>query len=181
MSRQRNHEPEGPHHQSESFRDVFTHAAGRVTRMAGSPFAVLVAALVIVVWAVTGPVFGFSDTWQLVINTGTTIVTFLMVFVIQATQNRDSEAIHLKLDELIRAVRGARNEFITVERDTEAELAEREREMIEVAEHVGRETGHPRATEAARLAARAMTERRRSRNQPQGQPQQRTEGEEQAG
>jgi low affinity Fe/Cu permease len=137
--------------------------AGRVTRAVGSPIAVGLAALVIIVWAVTGPLFGFSDTWQLAINTGTTIVTFLMVFVIQTTQNRDSEAVHLKLDELIRAVRGARNEFITVEHDTEAELARREREMAEVAELVAREAGHPDAAKAARRAARAATRRHRSR------------------
>jgi low affinity Fe/Cu permease len=76
--------------------------AARVTRAVGSPIAVGVAALVIIVWGVTGPVFGFSVTWQLAINTGSTIVTFLMVFVIQTTQNRDSEALHLKLDELRR-------------------------------------------------------------------------------
>ena len=75
----------------------------------------MMAALVIVVWVVTGPLFGFSDTWQLVINTGTTIITFLMVFLIQNTQNRDAKAMHLKLDEIIRALKGARNQLVDLE------------------------------------------------------------------
>ena len=81
-----------------------------------------VAALVIMIWAVTGPIFHFSDTWQLVINTGTTIVTFLMVFLIQNTQNRDGEAVQLKLDELLRASRGAHNALVGAEDLSEAEL-----------------------------------------------------------
>src|SRR5207302_11450050 len=84
--------------------------------------AFMLAALVVLAWAVTGPLFGFSDTWQLVINTGTTIVTFLMVFLIQATQNRDAKAIHLKLDELIRGVEGARTRLVDLEDLTDAEL-----------------------------------------------------------
>jgi low affinity Fe/Cu permease len=86
-----------------------------------------VAALVIIVWAISGPVFGFSDTWQLVINTGTTIVTFLMVFAIQTSQNREAEATQLKLDELIRATKGARNRLIDEEHRTQAELEADER------------------------------------------------------
>ena len=82
------------------------------------------AIMVILAWALTGPLFGFSDTWQLIINTSTTIVTFLMVFLIQNTQNRDAKAIHLKLDELIRAMRGARNQMIDLDSLTEDELAE---------------------------------------------------------
>jgi low affinity Fe/Cu permease len=82
---------------------LFTGFAKWTSRATGRPAAFVIAVLIILVWAVTGPVFGFSDTWQLVINTGTTIVTFLMVFLIQNTQNRDSEAVQLKLDELIRA------------------------------------------------------------------------------
>ncbi len=80
------------------------------------------AAVVVVAWAITGPAFGFSDTWQLVINTGTTVVTFLMVFAIQTSQNREARATQLKLDELIRATRGARNELIDEEHRTEEEL-----------------------------------------------------------
>lgn len=82
----------------------------------------MVAVLIIAIWAITGPIFGFSDTWQLVINTGTTIVTFLMVFLIQSTQNRDSEAMHIKLDELIRAIDGAHNGLLTLEDLEQAEL-----------------------------------------------------------
>ncbi len=91
------------------------------------------AALVIVVWAITGPIFGFSDTWQLVINTGTTIVTFLMVFAIQTSQNREAEATQLKLDELIRVTKGARKRLIDEEHRTQAELDEDERQFRESA------------------------------------------------
>src|SRR4051812_33089982 len=94
----------------------FARIAGRVADWAGSSWAFCFAAFVVVVWAVTGPIFRFSDTWQLVINTGTTIVTFLMVFLIQNTQNRDTKAVHLKLDELLRAQSGARErEFMALE------------------------------------------------------------------
>jgi low affinity Fe/Cu permease len=110
-------------------RDLFNHLADRVTRSMGSPFALAAAAAIIVVWAVTGPIFGFSDTWQLAINTGTTIVTFLMVFVIQNAQNRDAKAVHAKLDELIRAVDAARNEFVDAEDEPEAILDRQLREL----------------------------------------------------
>jgi low affinity Fe/Cu permease len=156
------HDSKPPDHRAHAtIRDVFDRVASRVTKAVGSPLAVGLAVLVIVIWAVTGPVFGFSDTWQLAINTGTTIVTFLMVFVIQTTQNRDSEAIHLKLDELIRAMRGARNEFITVEHETEEELAARETEMVAVVEGVAREAGHPDPEGAARRAVEEASRRRR--------------------
>jgi low affinity Fe/Cu permease len=105
-----------------SFSDRFREIADTVTHAAGTPWAMGAAALVIVVWLVTGPIFGFSDTWQLIINTGTTIVTFLMVFAIQTSQNREAKAMHLKLDELIRATKGARNAFIDEEHETEAAL-----------------------------------------------------------
>jgi len=103
-------------------RRSFTRTAGRTANAVGSPWAFLTALSIVAVWGLTGPLFGFSDTWQLVINTGTTIVTFLMVFLIQNTQNRDAKALHLKLDELIRAVDHARNEIIDVEEDTDEEL-----------------------------------------------------------
>jgi low affinity Fe/Cu permease len=102
----------------------FERLANRVATAAGRPRAFLIALLVIIVWAVTGPIFHWSDTWQLVINTGTTIVTFLMVFLIQSAQNRDAASIQAKLDELIRAVSHARNEFIGIEHLTEVELDE---------------------------------------------------------
>jgi low affinity Fe/Cu permease len=103
---------------------LFVHFARATARFTGRPSAFILASLTVVVWAVTGPAFGFSDTWQLVINTGTTIVTFLMVFLIQNTQYRDSEAVQLKLDELIRAVKGAQNKFLDLEELTEQELDE---------------------------------------------------------
>ena len=103
----------------------FTRVATGISVAAGQPVTFLIALAVIVVWAVTGPIFHFSDTWQLIINTGTTIVTFLMVFLIQNAQNRDASAMQAKLDELLRAVGKARDQFIGVEH-----LTEREIEMI---------------------------------------------------
>ena len=100
-------------------KDQFDRAAAAATHALGSPAALVGALVVIIVWALTGPLFGFSDTWQLVINTGTTIVTFLMVFVIQNAQNRDSKALHAKLDELIRSIETARNEFVDAENEPE--------------------------------------------------------------
>jgi len=99
----------------------FTTFATRIAHLVGKPITFVLCCLVVIVWAVSGPVFGFSDTWQLVINTGTTIVTFLMVFLIQNTQNRDGAAIQVKLDELIRAS-AANDRFIDVENLTEEEL-----------------------------------------------------------
>src|SRR5690606_15525687 len=93
-----------------------------ISRIVGSPPAFAAAVTFIVIWAITGPVFGFSDTWQLIVNTGTTIVTFLMVFLIQNSQNRDAAAMQAKLDELIRSLDGARNRFIGVEHLTEKEV-----------------------------------------------------------
>ncbi|MFZ1302210.1 MAG: low affinity iron permease family protein [Candidatus Microsaccharimonas sp.] len=103
-------------------KDSFHKISQNVSNKLGSPMAFLLAVLLIVVWIITGPFFGFSDTWQLVINTGTTIVTFLMVFAIQNTQNRDSRAMQLKLNELIKASRGARTEFVDIEDLTDTEL-----------------------------------------------------------
>src|SRR5688572_20998044 len=108
---------------------LFTKFSGTTAAAVGSPWAFLVALTVVIVWAITGPLFGFSDTWQLVINTGTTIVTFLMVFLIQHTQNRDAKALHIKLDELIRAVEEARNDVIDVEEGTDDELEQLQREF----------------------------------------------------
>jgi low affinity Fe/Cu permease len=103
----------------------FTRVATGISVAAGQPLTFLLAIGIILVWAITGPIFNFSDTWQLIINTGTTIITFLMVFLIQNTQNRDAAAMQAKLDELLRAVTKARDQFIGVEH-----LTEREIEMI---------------------------------------------------
>ena len=105
-------------------RSVFSRFSKWTARTTGRPFTFVLAVLVIVVWAISGPLFGFSDTWQLVINTGTTIVTFLMVFLIQATQNRDAEAMQVKLDEIIRAIGSARNEVLDLEELEEEDLDE---------------------------------------------------------
>ncbi len=101
---------------------VFNRSAKWIARASGHPTGFALAVLVVVTWLATGPLFGFSDTWQLVINTATTIVTFLMVFLIQNTQNRDSEAMQLKLDELIRAVEGAHTALLDIEELSEADL-----------------------------------------------------------
>ena len=112
----------------------FARAAQWASCQAGRSWAFVTAVAVVVVWAVTGPLFGFSDTWQLVINTGTTIITFLMVFLIQHAQNRDTQAIQLKLDELIRATRGAQNSLMALEEQGEEELDAAREEMKRRAE-----------------------------------------------
>jgi low affinity Fe/Cu permease len=110
-------------------RDAFRCFAQRASVLLGSAWAFCGAVLVIVVWLVTGPTFHFSDTWQLIINTATTVVTFLMVFLIQNTQNRDAKAMHLKLDELIRAVKGARNQLVDLEELSDNDLKKLEEQF----------------------------------------------------
>jgi low affinity Fe/Cu permease len=112
----------------------FSDFAKKTARAAGHPIVFALAGGVVVLWLITGPLFGFSDTWQLIINTGTTIVTFLMVFLIQNTQNRDSEAMHIKLDELIRAVEGAHNGLLNLEDLGEKELDRIRADYIKLAE-----------------------------------------------
>jgi low affinity Fe/Cu permease len=107
----------------------FSEMARRTAYVLGTPTAFLFACATIAVWAVCGPVFGYSDTWQLVINTGTTVVTFLMVFLVQNTQNRDARALHLKLDELLRSVRDARNKLIDLENCSDEEIARIEKQF----------------------------------------------------
>ena len=115
--------------------DIFRKFANKTSAIVGSPWAFIAAVAIIVIWAVSGPIFSFSDTWQLVINTGTTIITFLMVFLIQNTQNRDAKAIHLKLDELIRGVQGARTGLVDLEDMTDDELKKLEEEFQRLRKH----------------------------------------------
>lgn len=109
-------------------KEIFRKISSTISNIAGTAYAFLGAVTVIAVWSLTGPIFNFSDTWQLVINTGTTIVTFLMVFLIQNTQNRDAKAVHLKLDELIRATK-ARDAFVDLEDLSDEELSELDKEF----------------------------------------------------
>ena len=130
----------------------FSHFAKDTARFVGRPRVFVAAVALVILWAVTGPLFGFSDTWQLVINTATTIVTFLMVFLIQSTQNRDTEAMQVKLDELIRATKGAHNALLDLEeleedklddvRKKYQELANRAREEVKAGTE---DTGTPKA------------------------------------
>lgn len=118
----------------------FDKLAQVVARSSGRPTTFALAALLVIVWGVSGPVFGFSDTWQLVINTGTTIVTFLMVFLIQNTQNRDTDALQVKLDELIRVTQGARLTLLDLEEMNSGELAEIKTGFVNLArKHKGQE------------------------------------------
>src|SRR5438128_2831384 len=121
-------------------RDAFRIFARNSSIVVGSAWAFTIAVIIIVVWAVTGPTFHFSDTWQLIINTATTIVTFLMVFLIQNTQNRDAKAVHLKLDEIIRALKNARNELVDLEELSDEDLKKLEKQFQRIrqkAEHDG--------------------------------------------
>jgi low affinity Fe/Cu permease len=106
----------------ESLTDHFHEISKQFSYLMGTPWAFAVAAIIILLWLLSGPVFKYSDTWQLIINTGTTIITFLMVFLIQSTQNRDARALHLKLDELIRATKDARNSLLDLEAMTDEEM-----------------------------------------------------------
>jgi low affinity Fe/Cu permease len=122
----------------------FRKFASVTSEAVGSPWAFVLGVGTVVVWAATGPIFHYSDTWQLVINTSTTIVTFLMVFLIQNTQNRDAKAIHLKLDELLRGVKGARTAMVALENATDEELREFQKEFDELHERFRRQTSASR-------------------------------------
>ncbi len=126
--------------------ESFHRFAVRVSKLAGSPWMFVGALTLIGIWILTGPIFNFSDTWQLVINTGTTIITFLMVFLIQNTQNREAAALQLKLDELLRAVTKARNSLVDLEDLSEEELEHLHEEFRRLREQAGREA--PRRTPA---------------------------------
>ena len=132
---------------------AFTAFANQVAHLAGRPVSFVLCCLIIIGWAVSGPIFHYSDTWQLIINTGTTIITFLMVFLIQNTQNRDGAAVQAKLDELIRAVEGARNHFIGIEHLTE--------EQLEAIRTVCEQEAKAEGAEAGRDAARELEHERR--------------------
>ncbi|HEX2909073.1 MAG TPA: low affinity iron permease family protein [Phototrophicaceae bacterium] len=112
----------------------FRKFAHQISQVVGSPWSFMLAITIILVWAITGPIFGFSDTWQLVINTSTTIVTFLMVFLIQNTQNRDARAIHLKLDELLRGLKDARTSLVDLEEMSDEELDQLQQEFQKLRE-----------------------------------------------
>ena len=118
---------------------LFTKIAKWIAHITGRPVTFITALTVVIIWAVSGPFFGFSDTWQLVINTSTTIITFLMVFLIQNTQNRDTEALQIKLDELIRSTRGAKNLMLDLEELDEKELEEIRSDYLKMAEKARQE------------------------------------------
>ena len=131
---------------------AFTRFAKWAARATGRPGTFIGAAAIIVLWALTGPIFDFSDTWQLVINTGTTIITFLMVFLIQNTQNRDTEAMQIKLDELIRAVETAKNTVLDLEEMDEAELDRIRVEYQELAEKARAKLEHSNSKKSSAKA-----------------------------
>jgi low affinity Fe/Cu permease len=119
--------------------ELFSRFSHTIAHYSGRPQTFVLALLLVVAWAVTGPLFGYSETWQLVINTATTIITFLMVFVLQNSQNRDGEAVQAKLDELIYAVKGADNRFVAAERLTDAELHKLRATLLEQCEAAANE------------------------------------------
>jgi|SRR5690606_13439004 len=121
--------------------EKFRKAAERISVIAGTPRAFLFAMMMVLIWALSGPFLGFSDTWQLIINTGTTIVTFLMVFLIQNAQNRDSVAVQLKLDELIRAIHGARLGMINLEQLSDEELRQLRKQFRKLGEEYAAQSG----------------------------------------
>jgi len=135
--------------------DAFRIFARRSSRVLGSAWAFASAILIIVIWGLTGPTFHHSATWQLIINTGTTIVTFLMVFLIQNTQNRDAKAVHLKLDEVIRALKGARNELVDLEKLSDEDLTSLEKQFERVRKKAERDGNNPGRMNRANGAERA--------------------------
>jgi low affinity Fe/Cu permease len=168
-------------HRKPSF---FTCFANHTAKAAGHHLTFILAVVVIVVWGITGPIFGYSDTWQLIINTGTTIVTFLMVFLIQNTQNRDSTALHLKIDEIVRAIDGARNSVLNLEDLEDKDLEEIHRryksmaeqaqdaldrdDFEEAAEHLEKITTPQSTQGGSKQGGSARTKKRAERNRKRG-------------
>ena len=137
-------------------RGLFRYMAEATAQAVGAPLAFLLALIVVLIWALSGPYFGYSDTWQLVINTGTTIVTFLIVFLIQSTQNRDTRILNLKLDELLRAVDGARTGFVGLADLPDADLEEVQQQFRKLGERFG-----PLVDDDIALISRELASRRR--------------------
>jgi low affinity Fe/Cu permease len=135
--------------------DAFRHLAHRTSMLVGSAYAFGLAVLVVFVWLLSGPFFDFSDTWQLVINTGTTIVTFVIVFLIQNTQNRDSRAMHLKLDELILYTKDADNELVNIENFTDEQIERLERHLHTLARALGK-SSFPDREESSEAQPKAL-------------------------
>jgi low affinity Fe/Cu permease len=148
-------------------KNIFRATSNRVSSLAGSPAVFIFAVLCVVIWIFSGPHFNYSDTWQLVINTATTIVTFLMVFLIQNTQNRDGKAVQLKLDELIRVTKGARQQYVGLENLNDEELAELDRQFKIIA-------GRPGVTRAIKKLHESIeqehSKRKQSSNKIMGVP-----------
>ena len=152
MAANANNRKPGPKGEEKNFfcriRDAFRIAARHISVALGSPWAFMAALLIILIWGLSGHIFHYSDTWQLIINTATTVITFLMVFLIQNTQNRDAKAMHLKLDELIRALKGARNQLVDLEELSDKDLKKLEEQFRRLRQQsengrTGSDNGHP--------------------------------------
>jgi len=130
--------------------DLFRKVANRISYLVGTAWSFILALTIIIVWAITGPIFHFSDTWQLIINTGTTIVTFLMVFLIQNTQNREGKATQIKLDELLRAAKGARNSLVDIEEMSDEELELLQEEFHDMHERYAKELNKRKSASKAK-------------------------------
>jgi low affinity Fe/Cu permease len=147
-------------------KEFFRKFSQKTSEVVGSPGAFIFALLLLVIWAFFGPVFHFSDTWQLVINTATTIITFLIVVLIQNTQNRDAKELHLKLDELIRSIRGARNSMVNLEELSDDELETLQKQFRRIGEHYARVSYHDaESTEIANPDEDSEMEKREEGNE----------------
>jgi len=150
--------------------ELFRKAAAKVSCVLGSPAAFIVATILVVLWAAFGPYFGYSDTWQLVINTSTTIGTFLMLFVLQNSQNRDTKAINIKLDELLRAIEGARNRLVDLENATDDDLDKLESEFRRLALQDGQATEARKSLHGSKMTRRGERRVRNGIRKEKGQP-----------